>query len=1653
MEAPAWLQKSSQLRLTDLSPEHKDELYDYITSLPQGSHLWCKNTSAMRLSFSILSGEDGDGAILYNGATQTLADCDLCVDGYHKSWRWLESHPEFVAKEEIIEKLEAKDMQRLGNYFGSITSILPVEDPIDANIYTPQLTVPLYELVNSPHLLDKRRQLPALALNNFYRCLAHWNFSKANPHIQPTRIAYGMMRMLESASQTGRRWAYAQFWHDFDPVQFSPQFHRLMQHYERCLQLGSTREQFQYALPPSARFFEAMTTNFRRLLQLPSMDFLFYQLDIMTRFGALVQQQLIPAKYVAPIAASLLENGEIAWTGISTPWVLATSLVDHAVIPLLKPEHFVLGQVNDAIGLLCAIIKSASKFPNSEFVMYMTKAGIGLLAAHQWNKESTVIRNSIKGICSAYFERAPPMEAPADIRNLWTSFVDPARDISLIAAAMSAEADFMHHAILDSIHSTATPHRIFPQRMIVNSVVTDSNLPELLTVVLKRCCTLSLLDIKSPTTRILPKHIKYCNDILSNLQLLISRMVQSDSLKFEERQLDTIISISLYYLSSSIFNSSFTNLFLKKVLKSDKFDTTGSGISLEYFITVENAPVAARCLRSVLWDLLIWRYRECTEAMLQIVDWTSRFLLSEWMMTTPCASVGVDAAESDGPTSDGLDDTAVKEDILRLSWMLAKYLLTARKTREDLNTKRFSVPQAAAGAIRILMAILPRHPTSSVSVRAFAPENVEQWLVTLVQVPLYANAGDDALLLSWRALLARIRRTLLEKQFKFSPRFNNSLIKAAGHIQPSEWELLLSTPLVFPNPSTSSSPNAMDITKLSSTGKADKGSIFDNWKQPKPVLNGSALFSGDPSAVSYATSTSSSQVASSSRPMGSTAASSSNQGNRTLPTSVGLNSLLKKKKAVVVEEVPLGPSLQERKEQDAELQRQQAAKRKRDALEAAAASQAPLMILSDASEKHGKTEAQKRKEAHAKARRDRVKSLEELFDKVLGLSFGTLTFPNGDLSTAGRVPNSFVDADEYVSAFEPLLLLELQAQLQTSKEELVPIVQTRPLLYLAEVGQTHELTVLKEREWQGHQVFLMWPKGKAADPKADLATLQRDASLIPHCLGILTKDKKKQNKKQTTLTIEGNSTEERSVVRVILSGAKDHRSGLFSKVQLGAEWNFCPFYSLTTVCREWQALQSVDTLSGLNQILRPVNTDNAGVGAWHPAQVKELVSKLTEERRFNQSQRNAIDGALKKSGFSFIQGPPGTGKTRTLLGLLSIIHALQGAPILVCTPSNSAIDEVIERILSRGLYSMTSSKHDAYNNQFKLVRVGTSNSASEAVRGVTLSELVRQRLSTHSGKTIEQIELSILQSADIVCCTLSSSGSGPMTRANIPFKTVIIDEAAQAVELATLIPLQHQCEKTIMIGDPQQLPATVFSTMATQFLYERSLFARFTASMNAENVLLLNTQYRMHPQISLFPNHHFYKGLLVDGVANSVAPWCSTPIGSELFSPLRFFDLAHSKVNPGAKSLSNDEEVAFIVGMIHKLMASNPSVSFLDKIVVITPYQLQRSRLKIAFEREAQVHGLFRTIDACTVDSYQGKEKEIVIFSTVRAKRGQTIGFLADVRRMNVALTRAKQSLWIIGHSATLQINSEWKALLKSIDDRELRSTVDQSAQDWWSGK
>jgi senataxin len=260
-------------------------------------------------------------------------------------------------------------------------------------------------------------------------------------------------------------------------------------------------------------------------------------------------------------------------------------------------------------------------------------------------------------------------------------------------------------------------------------------------------------------------------------------------------------------------------------------------------------------------------------------------------------------------------------------------------------------------------------------------------------------------------------------------------------------------------------------------------------------------------------------------------------------------------------------------------------------------------------------------------------------------------------------------------------------------------------------------------------------------------------------------------------------------------------------------------------------------------------------------------------------------------------------------------------------------------------------------------------------------------------------------------------------------------------------------KKTIMIGDPQQLPATVFSTMATQFLYERSLFARFTASMNAENVLLLNTQYRMHPQISLFPNHHFYKGLLVDGVANSVAPWCSTPIGSELFSPLRFFDLAHSKVNPGAKSLSNDEEVAFIVGMIHKLMASNPSVSFLDKIVVITPYQLQRSRLKIAFEREAQVHGLFRTIDACTVDSYQGKEKEIVIFSTVRAKRGQTIGFLADVRRMNVALTRAKQSLWIIGHSATLQINSEWKALLKSIDDRELRSTVDQSAQDWWSGK
>ncbi|RLN33906.1 uncharacterized protein C2845_PM03G01890 [Panicum miliaceum] len=301
-----------------------------------------------------------------------------------------------------------------------------------------------------------------------------------------------------------------------------------------------------------------------------------------------------------------------------------------------------------------------------------------------------------------------------------------------------------------------------------------------------------------------------------------------------------------------------------------------------------------------------------------------------------------------------------------------------------------------------------------------------------------------------------------------------------------------------------------------------------------------------------------------------------------------------------------------------------------------------------------------------------------------------------------------------------------------------------------------------------------------------------------------------------------------------------------------------------------------------------------------------------------------------------------------------------------------------------------------------------------------------------------KVRKSILREAEIIVTTLSGCGGdihgvcsetassnkyGTFSEHAL-FDVVVIDEAAQALEPATLIPLQllkSRGTKCIMVGDPKQLPATVMSGLASKFLYECSMFERLQRA--GYPVIMLTKQYRMHPEISRFPSLHFYENKLLDGA--EMAEKSASFHDHDYLGPYMFFDIAdgreHCGKNAATQSLCNESEA--------------------DAALAILTYL--KKRLTSFFGPE-----IVAAMEINTVDGFQGREVDILVLSTVRASNSsdythrtgeaRSIGFVADVRRMNVALTRARLSLWIVGNARTLRTNSHWDSLVQNAEERNL---------------
>eukprot|EP00850_Spirogloea_muscicola_P016885 SM000140S00634 [mRNA] locus=s140:272814:280016:- [translate_table: standard] len=525
--------------------------------------------------------------------------------------------------------------------------------------------------------------------------------------------------------------------------------------------------------------------------------------------------------------------------------------------------------------------------------------------------------------------------------------------------------------------------------------------------------------------------------------------------------------------------------------------------------------------------------------------------------------------------------------------------------------------------------------------------------------------------------------------------------------------------------------------------------------------------------------------------------------------------------------------------------------------------------------------------------------------------------------------------------------------------------------------------------------------------------------------------------------------------------------------------------NLATISREFAALSSAAALPFFPTILAGGMAPPFAGGS-RLALPEPLWQHLKSTH--NASQLLAIEAGLSDDPIVLIQGPPGTGKTQTILGLLSaVLHAKparqlpsrlehwhkaspwlcgvnardkvmptdmadedpmatpslfadkaellaavqrQRAHVLLCAPSNAALDELVLRLLSSGLHDENGVRYAP-----SIVRVGIN--AHNFVEAVTMDTLVAQKLASaekslvssrtgSAGMERDRIRIAILDQAAIVCSTLSYSGSGLFARMTRAFDIVIVDEAAQAVEPATLVPLSHGCRQVILVGDPVQLPATVLSRRAMDYGYATSLFSRFQEG--GYPVQMLTVQYRMHQDIREFPSAEFYGGSLVDGEGVTAATkraWHCYPC----FGPLAFLDVwAGVEEQPGGTgSWVNRDEAALVLELYQVLVQQYGCRS----VAIISPYKQQVLYLRALFGKKlGGVENVEKLVDINTVDGFQGREKDVAIISAVRTTNSGRIGFLQDFRRMNVALTRARASMLVVGCSRALQRDAHWASLV-----------------------
>lgn len=380
----------------------------------------------------------------------------------------------------------------------------------------------------------------------------------------------------------------------------------------------------------------------------------------------------------------------------------------------------------------------------------------------------------------------------------------------------------------------------------------------------------------------------------------------------------------------------------------------------------------------------------------------------------------------------------------------------------------------------------------------------------------------------------------------------------------------------------------------------------------------------------------------------------------------------------------------------------------------------------------------------------------------------------------------------------------------------------------------------------------------------------------------------------------------------------------------------------------------------------------------------------------NDSQRMAVRAALTRT-ITLVQGPPGTGKTVVSAAIVFNLVRVYAKRVLVVAPSNTAADQLASKIHGTGL---------------KVLRVMSRRreDAESEVEFLCLHRLVREFSSDQAS-----VRQALVKAAEVVVCTCVTAGQRLLRQLDFPF--VLIDEACQATEPLSLVPCAYDPHKLILVGDHKQLGPTVLSKDVARLGLRQSLFERLLRI--GVMPYLLSVQYRMHPDLCVFPSEYFYAGLLQSGTHTDLS----------LDIPNNFFyvcDCGKEEVSPSKTSFLNKGEAALVENIVRYLFKNGVLE---QQIGVITPYEGQRAYiLSQIFGNEAG------NLEIKNVDGFQGREKDFIIVSLVRSNVFQGVGFVGDKRRMNVTLTRAKHGLIIVGNPFTLYKNKIWADLLDWYD-------------------